>query len=130
MRSYLRHFWSHWPGPGFELTGQHLDHLVSVYAEPGAFTASIGWYRARAGAVARSLAEQTPRPADRIGVPTTVLWPGEDPVFPSAWSDRLDDFFANVRVQYVDRVGHFTPLECPRDFAAALATTAGASLSI
>ncbi|MET0710999.1 MAG: alpha/beta hydrolase [Jiangellaceae bacterium] len=130
VRSYLRHFWSHWSGPGFELTDNHLDHLVSVYAEPDAFTASIGWYRAGAGAVARYLTERAPRPADRIGVPTTVLWPEHDPVFPRAWSDRLDDFFADVRLQYVDGVGHFTPLECPRDFAAALAAAAGTAPSI
>jgi pimeloyl-ACP methyl ester carboxylesterase len=58
------------------------------------------------------------------------IWPEHDPVFPRAWSDRLDDFFANVRLQYVDGVGHFTPLECPRDFAAALAAAAGTSPSI
>ena len=130
VRAYLRHFWSHWSGPGFEPTSDHLDHLVSAYAEPGAFTASIGWYRAGAGAIARSVAEQAPRPADRIGVPTTVLWPEHDPLFPRAWSDRLDEFFADVRVQYVDGVGHFTPLECPHDFAAALAAAAGTSSSI
>jgi len=33
-------------------------------------------------------------------------------------------------VQYIDGVGHFTPLECPRDFAAALAAAAGTSRSI
>jgi pimeloyl-ACP methyl ester carboxylesterase len=120
VRAYLRHFWSHWSGPGFALTDEHLDHLVSVYAGPGAFSASIGWYRAGGGAVARSLAERAPEPADRIAVPTTVLWPEHDPLFPRAWSDRLDEFFADIRLRYVDGVGHFTPLECPREFAAAI----------
>lgn len=130
VRSYLRHFWSHWSGPSFEPTANHLDHLVSVYAQPGAFTASIAWYRAGAGAIARSVAERPIRPADRVGVPTTVLWPEHDPLFPRAWSDRLDDFFTNVQLQFVDGVGHFTPLECPRDFAAALLAAAGISPSI
>jgi pimeloyl-ACP methyl ester carboxylesterase len=62
VRAYLRHTWCHWSGPGYELTDDRLDHLVSVYAEPGAFTASIGWYRAGAGAVASSLAEHPPQP--------------------------------------------------------------------
>ena len=44
--------------------------------------------------------------------------------------DRLDEFFANARLRYVDGVGHFTPLECPHDFAAALAAAAGTSDSI
>jgi pimeloyl-ACP methyl ester carboxylesterase len=127
VRAYLRHFWSYWSGPGFEVTEDHLDHLVSGYAEPGAFTASIGWYRARAGAVARSLAERAPEPADRIAVPTTVLWPEHDPLFPRAWSDRLGEFFADVRLTFVDGAGHFTPLECPRELAAALATAGQAA---
>jgi pimeloyl-ACP methyl ester carboxylesterase len=125
VRRYLRHFWSHWSGPGFALTDDDLEHLVSVYAGPGAFTASIGWYRAGAGAVDRSVAERAPQPADRIAVPTTVLWPEHDPLFPRAWSDRLDEFFADVRLRYVDGVGHFTPLECPREFAVAVAAATG-----
>ena len=126
VRAYLRHFWSHWSGPGFELTDDHLDHLVSVYAQPGAFTASIGWYRAGAGAVARSLAERAPQPADRIAVPTTVLWPEHDPLFPPAWSDRLADFFADAQLIHLAGIGHFTPLEAPHEFAAAVAAAAAA----
>ncbi|MGI5211479.1 alpha/beta fold hydrolase [Plantactinospora sp. CA-290183] len=120
VRAYLRHFWSHWSGPDFELTVEHLDHLVSMYAEPGAFTAAIGWYRGGAGAVARSLAERAPRPEDRLAVPTTVLWPELDPLFPRAWADRIDEFFADAELRHVDGVGHFTPLECPAEFAEAL----------
>ena len=41
VRAYLRHFWSHWSGPGYEPAPGHLDHLVSVYRAPGAFAASI-----------------------------------------------------------------------------------------
>jgi pimeloyl-ACP methyl ester carboxylesterase len=120
VREYLRHFWTHWSGPDFQLTGRHLEHLVSAYSTPGAFTASIGWYRAGAGAVAASIAEQTPSRADRIVVPTTVLWPEYDPLFPRQWSDRLDEFFSGVDLRFVDNVGHFTPLECPQEFADAI----------
>jgi pimeloyl-ACP methyl ester carboxylesterase len=127
VRAYLRHFWSHWSGPGADLPGDHLEHLVSAYAEPGAFTASIGWYRAGAGAVARSVAERAPRPGERIAVPTTVVWPEHDPLFPRAWSDRLDEFFTDVRLVPVDGVGHFTPLECPRELAFAVGVAAGTS---
>jgi pimeloyl-ACP methyl ester carboxylesterase len=44
VRAYLRHFWSHWSGPNYEVDEAHLDHLVDVYSPPGAFTASVGWY--------------------------------------------------------------------------------------
>lgn len=124
VRSYLRHFWTHWSGPGFTLPESHLEHLVSLYAEPGAFTASMHWYRVGSGGLARVVAEAVPQPADRIAVPTTALWPGHDPLFPASWSDGLDRFFADVRLEQVDG-GHFVPLECPREFAAAVNTAAG-----
>jgi pimeloyl-ACP methyl ester carboxylesterase len=114
VRAYLQHFWTHWSGPGFVPL---LDHLVEVYSVPGAFTASINWYRAGAGSVATSAAETAPASYDRIGVPTVVLWPEFDPLFPRAWSDRVDDFFSDVRLRYVDGVGHYAPLEYPEILA-------------
>jgi len=120
VRAYLRHFWSHWSGPGYEPSGDHLDHLVSVYGPPGAFAASIAWYRSGAGSVAASLAEQVPRPDQRIAVPATVLWPEHDPLFPREWSDRIGEFFSAARLTWLDGVGHFSPLEAPEDFAAAV----------
>jgi pimeloyl-ACP methyl ester carboxylesterase len=120
VRAYLRHFWSHWSGPGYQPSGAHLDHLVSVYGAPGAFAASIAWYRAGAGSVAASLAEQAPAPGDRIAVPATVLWPEHDPLFPREWSDRIGEFFAAAELTWLDGAGHFSPLEAPAQFAAAV----------
>ena len=113
VRAYLAHIWGHWSGPGYELDARHLDHLVEVYGAPGAFAASVAWYRAGAGTVATSLAEGAPDPADRVDVPITVLWPEHDPLFPRAWSDRLDEFYRDARLRPVDGIGHFLPLEAP-----------------
>jgi pimeloyl-ACP methyl ester carboxylesterase len=124
--SYLRHFLTRWSGPDFTVTDDHIDRLVAVYAEPGAFSASIRYHRVCSGGLDRVVAERVPQPAQRIAVPTTVLWPDHDPLFPPVWSDRLDQFFVHVRLQQVDG-GHFLPLECPREFAAAVAVAAGAS---
>ena len=123
VRAYLRHFWSHWSGPHYVLARDHLDHLVSVYGPPGAFTASIAWYRAGAGSVAASLAERVPD--RRIAVPTTVLWPSHDPLFPGEWSDRIGDFFAAATLRQLDGIGHFSPLEAQQEFAAAITAAAG-----
>ncbi|HEU5418298.1 MAG TPA: alpha/beta hydrolase [Streptosporangiaceae bacterium] len=120
VRAYLRHFWSHWSGPDFELPAADEDHLVSVYGSPGAFAASIAWYRGGAGSVAASLAEQAPEPDARIGVPTDVLWPEHDPLFPREWSDRLEEFFSDVTLTHLDGAGHFTPREAPQPFADAI----------
>jgi pimeloyl-ACP methyl ester carboxylesterase len=123
VRVYLAHFWSHWSGPSLELPD--LDHLVEVYGAPGAFTASLGWYRAGAGTVARAATEKAPAPGDRLHVHTTVLWPEHDPLFPREWSDRLDEFFGDVELRPIDGVGHFVPLEAPRAFAEAIAEHLG-----
>ncbi|MER6618030.1 alpha/beta fold hydrolase [Streptomyces xantholiticus] len=121
MRVFLRHFWTHWAGPGFAPPDGHLDHLVSVYSQPGRAAALLGWYRAGVGALARVVAERPPPPAERIAVPTTVLWPDRDPLFPPAWSDRLDQHFADLQLQHLGEIGHFVPMEAPDDFAEAVA---------
>ncbi len=69
VRDYLRHFWDHWGGPGLTVSDADLDALVEHYAPPGAFVASINWYRGGSGGVAMSLSEQVPDPADRIQPP-------------------------------------------------------------
>jgi pimeloyl-ACP methyl ester carboxylesterase len=126
VRAYLAHFWSHWSGPEFTPDNDELNRLAGLYGVPGAFLASIAWYRAGSGTVASSLAEHPPASEDRLKAPTTVLWPEHDPLFPREWSDRLDEFFADVTLEWLDGAGHFSPLEAPDRFAAAILAAAGA----
>ena len=107
-------------GPSFSLAEEDLDRLADSYAQPGAFTSSIGWYRAGSGTVATSLAERAPDPAERIRPPARVLWPAHDPLFPPAWGERLGEFFADVTVVHLPDAGHFVPLEAPEAVASAV----------
>jgi pimeloyl-ACP methyl ester carboxylesterase len=68
----------------------------------------------------RGLAERAPAPEDRTTVPTRVLWPAHDPLFPAAWADRLDEFFTDVTTTPLPDSGHFVPLEAPEALAAAI----------
>jgi pimeloyl-ACP methyl ester carboxylesterase len=120
VRTYLEHFWTHWSGPAYTPAPADLDKLADTYGQPGAFTSSIGWYRVGPGILARALAEQAPAPAERLPVPTHVLWPAHDPLFPAAWADRLGEFFADVTVTPLPDCGHFVPLEAPDAFASAI----------
>lgn len=118
VRTYVRHFWDTWSGPGFRLPESDLDHLVAAYSAPGAFSSSVAWYRSGSGSVAGAVADVPPPPGARIPTPTAVLWPEHDPLFPLAWSDRLGEFFVDVTLERADGAGHFTPVECPERFAA------------
>ena len=120
VRAYLEHFWSRWSGPDWTPPAPMLDQLAASYSRPGAFVRSLSWYRAGAGTVVVSLGERPPPPEERIAVPTTVLWPDQDPLFPLAWSDRIAEFFADVEVRPLGGVGHFSPLEAPQAFADAI----------
>lgn len=119
VRAYLAHFWSHWSGPRFVPDAAELDRLAHDYARPGAFVASINWYRAGSGTIALSVTETPPAPDATITLPTTVLWPEHDPLFPRAWSDRVGEYFAEIDVRPLDGVGHFVPVEAPEQFAVA-----------
>ena len=70
----------------FTIADADLDHLVGVYSPAGAFTASIGWYRAGAGTVATSLAEQPPPPDHRISTPASLV-------------DRIDSTSATIAAE-------------------------------
>jgi pimeloyl-ACP methyl ester carboxylesterase len=120
VRAYLGHLWHHWSGPDWTVPADAFEGLVQAYSLPGAFSASISWYRAGAGTVAQAIAERPPEA--RLDTPTTVLWGSHDPLFPTAWADRLDDHFAATRLHVLDRIGHFVPLEAPQAVADAILT--------
>jgi len=120
IRNYVGYFWEHWSGPEFHLPTDDLTRLVESYSPPGAFVASIAWYRSRPGPIA-SATELPPVAEERIKAPTEILWPTDDPLFPLEWADRLDEWFADVRLTVVPNTGHFVPVEAPRAFADAIA---------
>jgi len=126
VHAYLEYFWQHWSGHRYQPDSDELERLAALYARPGAFVSSINYYRASAGTVAHSVSEQTPSPQQRIAVPTVVIWPDGDTLFPVQWSDRIPEFFSDVTVRYAKGAGHFTPLEAPDLFAAAIVDAVGA----
>jgi pimeloyl-ACP methyl ester carboxylesterase len=121
VRAYLRYFWSHWSGPNYIVDDKRIDHLVEVYSAPGAFVASINWYRASSSNPVTAFATETkPSPGQRLATPTTVLWEDQDPIFPFEWSDQLDAFFLDYTLERLSGIGHFTPLEATDRFAEAI----------
>ncbi|MDT3330017.1 alpha/beta fold hydrolase [Microbacterium sp. KSW-18] len=100
VRTYLNYLWETWRADA--APPPHLDEIVAAYARPGAFAASLQWYVANRGYAADD---------EPITVPTTMLWPDRDPLFPVEWADRLSEHFSDVRLEVVTDCGHFVPVE-------------------
>ncbi|MFC7647208.1 alpha/beta fold hydrolase [Streptosporangium lutulentum] len=117
VRDYLLYFWSHWSGPDFE---PGIDHLVRGYAEPGAFSASISWYRARRRDRRRVGRRATARPgtshrhADRRGVARAR------PALPPGVVRPAAGLLPRCRAPAGRRGRPLHPLECPEAFADAV----------
>lgn len=108
---YLDYIWREWSGPSARGSRPRRDEVLAAYSRPGAFAASIQWYRANRGYAA----DVAP-----IETPVTMLWPTKDPLFPVEWADRLSDHFLNATLQPISGSGHFLPIEKPTAFAAAI----------
>jgi pimeloyl-ACP methyl ester carboxylesterase len=120
VRAYLHHFWSHWSGPDYAVDEKRIDHLADVYSAPGAFVASVNWYRTSGNPLTAYAAETVPPAGKRLATPTTILWQDQDAIFPYRWSDQLDAFFQDYTLERLSGIGHFTPLEATKRFAEAI----------
>ena len=110
LESYIKHFLSSWSYDIDLTSGKHFEKLIDYYARPDAFKASIAWYRANKGYIGNR----------KIVVPTSMLWPENDPLFSLEWTDKLPDYFSNFTLNLVPDCGHFVPLEAPEVFAKAI----------
>jgi pimeloyl-ACP methyl ester carboxylesterase len=91
----------------------NFDAFVDNMAAPGNLQGGFNWYI--------SHAKPVPPPASPITIPTKILWPERDAVFPTAWMDRLPEFFSDLDASIFPGVGHFPHQEAPDRAAAAIA---------
>ncbi|HQT40401.1 MAG TPA: alpha/beta hydrolase [Acidocella sp.] len=88
--------------------GVFVDNMMA----PGNLQGGFNWYISTARAVAP--------PATPITIPTRILWPERDAVFPVAWMDQLGAFFSDLQAEVFAGVGHFPHQEKPVAAAAAI----------
>ncbi|WP_308257849.1 alpha/beta fold hydrolase [Pseudonocardia lacus] len=123
VAAYLGHFYRHWGGRQGPLGPAHLAALVRVYAEPGAFTAGLNWYRSGSSSLPVAVAAATgvaPPAPPPVEVPSAVVWGAADPLFPLPFSEGLEAMLPGHSFTVLDDVGHFVPLEAPGELAAAV----------
>jgi len=89
-------------------TEADLDEYRKAWAQPGALTATINWYRA-----VRRVRLNTP-PDRMVSTPTLIIWGVNDRyIIPEAAQMSLD-FCDNARLEYIDNATHWVQHEEPQ----------------
>jgi pimeloyl-ACP methyl ester carboxylesterase len=89
------------------LTKADLDRYAAAFAEPGALSAAIDYYRA----LPWSLATDAPKAADRFDRPTLVVWGEQDPHLAPALAGLDPARVPHGRVERFPDAGHWVHLD-------------------
>ena len=92
---------------------EDLDVWVDNFMKPGNMQGGFNWYTAVNELRLRAMREG-PLDVPKIDLPTRVFWGEEDRVLKSEWTDRLGDYFSDLRkVDVVPEARHFVHYEKP-----------------
>lgn len=110
-RAYIAHFLLHWSH-----RKNAFDDVLEIFADnffkPGNLAGGFEHYRASHKSRIAMMEGKAPK-LPLIEIPTRVRWAEYDPLFPFAWTDRLDETFRNYDVALFPDVGHFPHREDP-----------------
>jgi pimeloyl-ACP methyl ester carboxylesterase len=110
-RIFFKHFLDHWSGDNPSVFADELEAYIDNFMKPGNIQGGFDWYVSSAPNRRAWLEEKLP-PAPRITVPARHLWGRRDPIIKPEWSDRLDEYFTDYSIEFVD-AGHFVHYERP-----------------
>jgi len=91
------------------LSARDLDAYRQAYAQPGALTSMLAWYRA---AVQRSAG---PLRQHRVSVPTSLIWGKQDTVLGWEMAAPSLDFCDDGRLHLLEHAGHFVQHDAPTE---------------
>jgi pimeloyl-ACP methyl ester carboxylesterase len=96
-------------------TDEDLARYTEAFAQPGALTAMLNYYRAafRPSRRAQPL---------RIEQPTLVLWGTQDPHLGRQLARPSPELVPRCRVEYVEQAGHYVHHDCPELVSQTLVT--------
>lgn len=101
------------------------QQYLSEWAQPGALTAMLNWYRAAAlivppPGITVPLPDWLLMAFPKVKVPTLVVWGMKDSALLPLQLDGLEALVADLTIARIPDAGHFTPWEAPEAVAAAL----------
>ena len=110
-RTYISHFLKRW-----SYRKDAFDDVTEAFADnfmkPGNLTGGFAHYRAAHAGRVKMMKGAAPT-LPPISVPTCVRWAEHDPLFPYAWTDRMNETFSNLDLAMFTGVGHFPHREEP-----------------
>lgn len=110
-RAYIGHFLRHWAHRK-DAFDDVLDVWTDEFLKPGNLDGGFAYYRAANADRIAMLRGQAPK-LRPIELPACVRWTEHDPLFPSAWTDRLGETFADLDCALFPGAGHFPHREDP-----------------
>jgi pimeloyl-ACP methyl ester carboxylesterase len=118
-RAYIGHFLRHWAHRK-DAFDDVLETWVDNFLKPGNLQGGFNYYRsAHAGRIAIMRGESPVLPP--ITLPACVRWTTGDAIFPLAFSEGLDQTFADLDFAPFPDAGHFPHRETPDRAAAEIA---------
>lgn len=94
-----------------------LPAYREAWAQPGAITGGLNWYRANAFDV-MSMTEVSPALSETIAVPVAVLWGLADTALLPQNAEGLDVFAGDITVRTLEGVDHWIEHRAPEEVAA------------
>ncbi|RVU33911.1 alpha/beta hydrolase [Hwanghaeella grinnelliae] len=110
-RIYFENMIAHWSHANGAFDGQ-IDHWVDNFMKPGNLEGGFAWYAASHPARVALIRDGAPA-LPKIETPSRFFWGRHDPIIPSAWTDRLPDYFVDPVVEFAEDAGHFVQMEMP-----------------
>ncbi|WP_338830785.1 alpha/beta hydrolase [Bradyrhizobium sp. 27S5] len=91
--------------------GDLLEAYVDNFMKPGNIQGGFDWYLSSAPNRRRWLEGRLPA-QPRIEIPSRFLWGRRDPLIAPEWSDRLDQYWTEPSIRFVE-AGHYVHAEAP-----------------
>jgi epoxide hydrolase 4 len=92
-----------------DLSEEELNYFREAWAQPGALSAGIAWYRQMIG---RGYATLTRRDTN-IRIPAHLVWGTPDPFLDKRVAEASRHYCPHLEIRYIEGGGHFVQQEAP-----------------